>query len=78
MPCILYSDDPLHYSTFKLRGGSRPLPEKYQPPSTTLLRVLMSCFQYLVCARFFFVLPLLLRVPEVNFGLSPVTGGQAS
>lgn len=38
----------------------------------------MSCFQYLVCARFFFVLPLLLRVPEVNFGLSPVTGGQAS
>lgn len=38
----------------------------------------MSCFQYLVCARFFFVLPLLLRVAEVNFGLSPVTGDQVS
>lgn len=38
----------------------------------------MSCFQYLVCARFFFVLPLLLRVAEVNFGISPVTGGQVS
>ena len=40
----------------------------------------MSCFQYLVCARFFFFFffPLLLRVAEVNFGLSPVTGGQVS
>lgn len=35
----------LHYSSFNLSSGSRSLSEKYSPPPTTLLNVLIFRFQ---------------------------------